>query len=151
MLSKVNWLTTCLVAGVLVAAIAPMAVLLYHNGSHTEQTIASVRFEAETPDRMEVGQTFAVKACRVIDGYRFEVCLENGKWFETHLALAAKEEAAAVVVGWLNSATPPAPTITLLRPVGPVWVVDFRLCLQGKSCSMADMLRANGLALYGTR
>lgn len=133
-----------------VIAIAPVLLVgYYYRGvGPSEKPIASVRFEDENPHKkMEPGAEFEVRACKVIDGFRFEMYLEGGKWIEAHLPVATKDEASQVVVEWLNKTTPPSPTVTLRRQVGNVWIVDFHLQVDGKRSSILDLLRAKGLLL----
>lgn len=138
-------------AGILaVVALAPVFLLLYYYTKGNPQpgpTIADVQFEPETPRKLEAGQELVVKACKVIDGYRFEMYLEGKKWMESQLAVAAKDEASAVVVELLTKTTPPPPTVTLLRQVGHVWIVDFHLNVDGKRVNLVDHLRSKGLLL----
>lgn len=141
------WLLAIVLA---VIAIAPVFLLTYYydrrSPQPSEQEIASVQFEPEkVAKKLEPGAKFPVKACKVLDGYRFEMYLDGGKWIEAHLAAVAKEEASPVVVDWLNKTTPPPPTVTLLRQVGDHWVVDFELNVDGKRASLIDLLRARGL------
>lgn len=145
-----SWMLAVILA---VIAIAPVAILMYHyscknaSSEPLEQPIAAVQFEAETPKILEAGSKYDVKACKVLDGYRFELYLEDGKWIEAHLKVAAKDEAGAVVVEWMNKATPPPPCVTLLRHVGDHWIVEFELTVDGKRADMVDLLRAKGLLL----
>lgn len=133
-----------------VIAIAPVVLVSYYyrGGTPVEKPIASVQFEGDNPNRvLEPGAVFEVRACKVLDGYRFGMYLEGGKWIEAHLPTATKDEASQVVVELLNKATPPAPTVTLRRQVGHYWVVDFHLTVDGKRSSVLDLLREKGLLL----
>ncbi len=134
-----------------VIAIAPLGLLAYYYTRVSRDTAADqsiVQFETQRPpQKMEVGAEFPVRACKVLDGFRFEMFLEGGKSIEAHLTAAAKEEAAPVVVDMLNKAEQPPPVITLRRQVGNYWIVDFSLTVEGKRCNMVDLLRAKGLLL----
>ena len=134
-----------------VIALAPVAFLTYHylgRPTPPDTAIASVQFESpRPPQNLEPGAKFDVKACKVLDGYRFEMYLEGNRWIEAHLAVATKEEASPIVVEWLNKTVPPPPTVTLLRQVGNHWIVEFHLTVDGKRANMVDLLRSKGLLL----
>ena len=140
---------TWLLAFVLVVmAIAPVAFLVYNyqkNTVLTERPIANIQFEPEIASKMEVGARHEVRACKVLDGYRYELFLENGKWIEGHLTVAAKDEASVFVVELLNRAAPPSPSVTLLRQVGNYWIVEFQLTVDNHRANMTDLLKAKGL------
>jgi hypothetical protein len=133
-----------------VIALAPVGLLTYYysgkRADSPEREIASIKFEPETkPTKLVPGARFDVKACKVLDGYRYEMYLDGGTWIEAHLAAAAKEEAAQVVVELLNKAAPPTPTVTLLRQVGDRWIVDFELTVDGQRTNMVRVLKVKGL------
>jgi hypothetical protein len=135
-------------------ALAPVFLLTYYNIRQTppdqvqQQPIASIQFEVDKPpQQLEVGASFNVLACKVIDGYRFEMYLDGGKWIEAHLPVATKDGAVPVVVEWLNKTTSLPPTVTLRRQVGNYWIVDFQLNVDGKRVNLIDCLKAKGLLL----
>jgi hypothetical protein len=134
-----------------VIALAPVFLISYYYTGRTtvpvEQPIGAIQFEVERPKMLEAGQTFNVRACRVLDGYRFELYLEGGKWIEAHLKVAAKDEASAIVLECFNKASPPSPTVTLLRQVGHYWIVDFHLTMENRRENLTDFLKAKGLLL----
>lgn len=141
------WMLAVILA---VVAIAPAICLVYYvvKSVPNDPTIASVQFEPQKVQKvLEVGVVFEVRACKVLDGFRYEMYLDNGKWIEVHLAVAAKDEANSFVVEWLNKTTAPPPSITLLRRVGNYWIVDFHLTVDGKRVNMVDLLRIKGLLL----
>lgn len=143
--SKV-WGTLILLVAI---ALAPLFVLAYYYRSQVvpPQVIASFKFESETTRALEAGAKFDIKACRVLDGYRFEMYLDSGKWIQAQLTVAAKDEAAPVVVDLLNKTVPPAPTVTLLRQSGNIWIVDLHLTVGDRRVSLVDHLRSRGLLL----
>jgi hypothetical protein len=98
-----------------------------------------VRPVTQRPSSLKSGGKYDVKACKVLDGHIFHMCLEGDEWIEAHLKVSAKDEARAVVVGWLNKATPPSPSVTLLRQTDSHWIVEFELTVEGKRESMVDL------------
>jgi hypothetical protein len=132
-----------------VVAIAPACLISYYYTKSTpvERPIASVDFEPERPQKLEIGTKYEVKACKVLDGYRFEMYLEGGKWIEAHLRTATKDDATNVVVELLNKTTPPAPTVTLIRQTKHYWIVDMELTVEGKRVDLTELLRSKGLIL----
>lgn len=131
-----------------VIALAPVFILAYYyarNNVPSEQPNGSINFD----DRqcLDLGIEYEVKACKVIDGHRFALCLQGGKWIEGHLTAVSKEHAGAFAVQCMNSATPPVPTVILLRQLGNYWVVDLKLTLDGKRVSMKELLASKGLLL----
>ena len=133
-----------------IVAIVPVGVVLY-NCRLGESPVGSVEFEGgKPPQKLETGMKLRVKACKVIDGYRYDVLLDNDRWMEAHLAVAAKEEATTAALAILDEAaqTSNPPTLTLLRQVGKVWIVDFSLTTKdGKRESMSALLGSRGLLL----
>lgn len=141
-----------LIIGTLLAllALAPIsyAGYTYYKQRQDARYLASVEFQSETQDSgLEVGSKLEVRACKVMDGFRFLLILEDGSRVEAHLTAATKDEAVPVVVDWLNNTTPPRPTVTLLRHVDGVWIASFHLTVNGKSENMVDLLKAKGLLL----
>jgi len=132
-----------------VIAIAPVCIVSYYyrKSTPTESPIAAVDFETEKVQSLERGLKYDVKVCKVLDGYRFEMCLEGDKWIEAHLKVAAKDEASSVVVELLNKTSPPSPTVVLLRQTKHYWIVDMELTVEGKRVNLTELLRAKGLLL----
>ncbi len=114
-----------------------------------EKTIASVEFEDNQPVKLQVGSKFNVKACKVLDGFRYEMYLEGGKWIEAQLPVVTKDDANPYVVNLLKTTTSPSPTVTLLKQVGNYWIVDFHITMPhtGEQANMIDLLRKAGLLL----
>ena len=120
-------------------AIAPAVFFWY-----TSQRIAvSIDFDAT----LQAGDTFNVKACKVVDGSRYEMYLEDGQWIKASLSVFAKDEAAPVVSRWLANSFPPRPTVTLLKKVDDYWIVDFQVTLNGEKFSMNNLLQKKDLLL----
>jgi len=133
-------------------AIAPIFYVVYylHENQQSEgpSTIATVEFQRRPKNiELEPGVTLDVLACKVVDGYKFGLYLEGDKWIAAHLPVATKEEAIPLVIEWLNAATPPPPTVTLLRKVGDYWIVELELTHEGKRVSMTSLLRSKELLL----
>ena len=131
-----------------IVAIAPFGYLAYQRLSQPvpEQNLPAIEFIKSGND-LSVGSTLEVKSCRIIDGYRFLLLLENNKWIEGHLPLATKDEATAVVIEWLQNTTFPIPTIKLLRKPDNFWIVDLHLMKSGKREKLTDLLKAKNLLL----
>lgn len=131
-----------------VIAIAPAIILgYYYQSTHvamSDNPIASMEFSHT--QTLETGSEFDVKACKVLDGFRYDMYLEGGKWIEAHLAVATKDEANVIVVELLNATTSP-PTVRLLKQVGNYWIVDFYLTVDGKRANMVDVLQEKQLLL----
>jgi hypothetical protein len=140
------WLLAVVLA---VIALAPVFIFAYYGvrKETPDPAIASFEFGTLRPQELQVGASFEVRACRVLDGYRFEMYLEDGNWIEAHLPVATKEEASPVVVDWLKKTTPPAPTVTLRRQIASHWIVDLQLTVDGKRINIVDSLREKGLLL----
>lgn len=137
-----------------VVALAPVLFVAYYYGAPTKivqnqmsPPIADFKFETKTTETLEPGAEFDVLACKVIDGYRYEMYLEGDKWIVAHLTQATKDEASPVVVELLNKTTPPSPKVILRRQVADYWIVDFHLSVDGTQSKMTDVLKAKGLLL----
>jgi len=106
------WILAIVLAAI---AIAPFMYLAYHVRNTQRRgptSVATIQFEPENRSMvLEPGAIFRVKACKVVDGYKFGLYLENEKWILAHLSVATKEEATTIVVDWLNNAAPPPPTV----------------------------------------
>ena len=143
-----SWILAIVLAGV---AIAPIFYLVYNDiGIRNNQPfIATVEFEQIRKNtKLEPGAVFDVRACKVVDGYKFGLYLEGDKWISAHLAVATKEEAISVVIELFNNAEPPSPSVTLLRKVENYWIVDFKLTQNGKRVRLTDVLRNKELLLH---
>lgn len=133
-----------------VIAIAPVFLVAYYYRSVRVQEgkVPSIEFQPERFDKkLEEGAEIEVRACKVLDGYRFQMYLEGGNWIEAHLPVATKQEAAQFVIDLLSKATPPAPTVKLKRKLNGCWIVDFHLTVDGKRSNLVDVLKAKGLLL----
>jgi hypothetical protein len=139
--------------GLALLAIAPMAFLAYHYGFSDQQNssndnMAVIEFVANKNTILEPGSEIEVKACKVIDGYKYELHLEGNQWIEAHLAVATKYEATKVVAEWLRKAGPPAPTVVLKRHIDGYWIVDLHATVDNARVNVVDMLKAKELLLY---
>lgn len=131
-----------------VIALAPIFWMVYYKTSTPEdQFVATVQFVTAETTSLEPGAVVGVRACNVLDGYRFELYLEGGTWVIAHLTHAAKEEATPIVIDLLKTATAPAPTVKLLRKVGNVWIVDFNLTTEHQTMNLLEHLRKKDLLL----
>lgn len=111
-------------------------------------SIASVEFPIERKQiTMQPGAQFQMRGCNVIDGYRFEMSLDNGQTIEAHLPVATKAEAIPIVVDCLKKASSPPPVVKLLRNTGTFWIVDFELTVDNNRSSIIEMLRSRDLLL----
>jgi hypothetical protein len=141
------WLLAILLS---VIALAPVFLLTYYYArsyNPPEQPIGAIEFQQSQPSIFKVGCEYEIRACKVIDGNRYALCLQGGKWIEGHLTVVSKEEAGVYAVEVLNEAKPPVPTVTLLRQVGHYWIVDMKITVGGKRTSMKELLAAKGLLL----
>jgi len=146
-----TWILAIVLAAV---AIAPILYLAYHNmdpsGIVVERkpTVALIEFQPQRPETLEVGGTYMVLACEVVDGYRFSLNLDGFNWIDAQLPVAAKEEATSYVVDLLNSAEAPPPSVTLLRQLDDdQWIVNIAITKEGQRRSLVDLLRAKELLL----
>lgn len=132
-------------------AIAPIFYAIYYtrtSPSMNPPVLTTVQFPGPKPNaELEAGAIFEVRACKVIDGYRFGMFLEGNRWIEAHLQVAVKDEAAPVVIEWLNKTTSPPPTVKLLRRAGNHWIVEFHLTKDEKRENVLTLLREKGLLL----
>lgn len=131
-------------------AIAPVGYIVYNQSEETSSespVLTTVEFVKPHQAQLEIGATYEVRACKVIDGYRFGMFLEGDKWIEAHLTTATKDEAAPAVIEWLNNTTSPAPTVKLLRKLNSYWIVEFRLTVDGKQETLTSLLKAKNLLL----
>ena len=144
-----SWIVALVLA---IVAIAPIAYVIYTFRTTEQQesssSIATVEFERRPQVlNLEPGITMNVLSCKVIDGYKFVLYLENNKRIVGHLPVATREEAIPLVIEWLNTSTPPPPTVTLLRKVEDYWIVDFHLTHESERMRMVNLLRSKGLLL----
>lgn len=144
-----NWYLAIL----LMVAIAPASLLIYNYvirrpvETKDEPAGVVVEFEPVKPKVLEPGAIFSVRACKIVDGYRFLVQLEDGKAISAHLSVATKDGAVSVVPELLRTSSPPPPTVTLLRQVGEDWIVRFHLVKDSKRTDLLECLREQGLLL----
>lgn len=94
---------------------------------------------------LTVGETYEVRACKVVGGNRFEVYLDDG-WIEARTAGVPLDGAAEAARDMLSDAVPPPPTVRVIRREKFWWLVDLELTLPGGRESMADALRRLGLS-----
>lgn len=145
-----TWIVAILLA---IVVLSPSLYLVYYS-KHTTETqyvhptenefIGTVQFTKPNVVRnLEVGAEFEIQACRVMDGYRFQVVLEGNKTIEAHLTSAVKDDAGSVVIDILNKAR--FPTVILRRQVGDFWIVDFNLTWDGRRTTIIELLKAKGL------
>ena len=133
-------------------AIAPMVYLGYNYGFRNEPEVQvhennyTIKFQVKNTT-LEPGAEIEVQACVVEDGYMFSLNLAGDQWIEGHLPVAAKEEAKKVVTSWLQKASSPPPTVLLKRNVGPYWIVDFYVTIDGSRKSVVAMLGEKGMLL----
>lgn len=151
-----SWISALTLA--IVTLVPGLCLVYYTNQKYSAQQevaqqpeqpnyIATFQFEQPSLSKsLEPGVTFEVKACRVIDGHRYEMALEGGKHITAHLAVITREQASLFVVEILHKAGS-KPTVTLLRQIDDHWVVDFELTFEGQRAKMTQLLRAKGLVL----
>jgi hypothetical protein len=142
-----SWILAILLA---IVAIAPAGYLVYNRPQATSvepPVLTTVEFVKPPQPELEVGLIYEVRACKVIDGYRFGMFLEGDKWIEAHLTSATKNEVTQVVIDWLNNTKAPVPTVKLLRKTSNHWIVDFRLTIGEKQESVTALLKAKSLLL----
>jgi hypothetical protein len=150
-----------LLVGVLLAivAVVPMVYLAYNSllGSPAQAVVkqqqeqsprqAEAIIEYLVPNKvMEPGSEFAIKTCRVLDGYNYTLQIENGSWIEVALPVIAKPEAAAVVVEVMKAQTSP-PSVLLLGKLGSTWIVDINIVAGQKRTRLRDLLKEKELLL----
>ncbi len=144
------WMYTVLLG---IVTLSPLGLFLYFNDpinkpiSDVNRPVATIRSENKILKPLKVDDEFEVKACKVIDGYRFEMYLEGDNWISAHLATATKESATLAVTEIMNKTNSISPSVILKRQIGDHWIVDFYLSVDGKKTNMVDVLRAKGLLL----
>lgn len=138
---------------ILVVAVAsPVGYWLYLRSMPVPEVeveaAAVIEFEPRNPVVvLEPGMELRVKSARVLDGYIYDLCLENNQWIRTQLTTATKDEATQFVIEILRGKTTMAPMIVLRRKVGDYWVVDLLVTYEGRKISVGDLLREKGLSL----
>ncbi|CAE7860226.1 dnaE [Symbiodinium microadriaticum] len=139
-----NWVLAFILA---LAALAPIGYFVYHNTPQDRPPVHNdsypmVQFETQKMAAMEPDTKHNVLACKVVDGYRFLMFLENEEHIEAHLPVATKPEAVGVVVELLNKTSSPPPTVKLLRKVdNRYWIVEFTITIEGESKDLVEYLR----------
>lgn len=144
-----NWIAAAIMV-LACFAIAPMVFLAYNfgfKGQYVEQGAGVIQFVSQKDVMLEPGAEIEVMACRIRDGYIYDLYLAGDQWIEGHLPMATKEEATKVVNHWLQKATPPAPTVVLKRNVGEYWIIDLHVTVDGIRRSAVEMLREKELLL----
>lgn len=126
-----------------VAAIAPFAVMLYYKSDKP----VSKNEHKVCDKKLETGAVFQVRACKVLDDMSFEMFLENDKLIKARLSVATKDGAKPVVVDWLKKTTMPSPTVVLQELEGNYWIVDFQLQVNGNRCALSQLLREQNLVI----
>jgi hypothetical protein len=142
-----KWIVAIVLA---VIAIAPMFYLAYYFGGLDKGPSDSptmIEFQSRNT-KLETGAEIEVIACRVADGYRYQLFLAGDQWIEAHLAVAAKEGAVEFVVETLKETTVPPPTVLLKRKVGDFWIVDFNLTVNERRVTMTGLLGEKDLLLH---
>ena len=143
-----SWIVAIVLATI---AIAPVFYLTYYKMGVVQRisrppSVATIQFETkERSFDLEPGAIFSVRSCEVLDGYKFNLCLRNGKWIVSHLSVATKDKATSFVVDLLNKS--PSPTVTLLRSVEDYWIIEFAVIKDGQEENLVDLLRAEELLL----
>ena len=144
-----SWIIAIVLATI---AIAPFLYLAYHKMGVVQRisrpSVATIQFEAEEKSMsLEPGAIFSVRSCKVVDGYKFGLYLENDKWIVAHLSVATKDEATSFVIDLLNKSTSTPPIVTLLRSVEDYWIVEFTVTKDGQTKNLVDLLRVEELLL----
>jgi hypothetical protein len=114
-------------------------------GIEDQQAYGYVEFVHLEHKQVKVGEEFNIKACKIVDGYIFEVLLDNDLWIEAHLTTATKDDAAPLVAELVRMST--FPSVVLKRKVGDFWIVDFNLTVAEKRINMMEWLKLKGFAL----
>lgn len=143
-----SWIIAIVLATI---AIAPFLYLAYHKLGVAQRifrpSVATIQFEVERSTALEPGAIFSVRSCKVVDGYKFGLYLENNKWIVAHLSVATKDEATSFVIDLLNKSTATPPTVTLLRLVEDYWIVEFAVTKDRQTKNLVDLLRFEELLL----
>lgn len=144
-----SWIIAIVLASI---AIAPFLYLAYHKMGVAQRisrpSVVTIQFEAEKRSMaLEPGAIFSVRSCKVVDGYKFGLYLENDKRIVAHLSVATKKEATQFVVDFLNKSISSPPTVTLLREVEDYWIVEFVVTKDGQTKNLVDLLRVEKLLL----
>lgn len=146
-----NWVLAFVLAAI---AIAPIGFLVYHNVSNQKKSpeiqpqYPIFQFETERLPPVEANTEHNVMACKVVDGHRFLMYLENGQHIEAHLSVFTKPEATALVTKLLNETKAPPPKVKLLRNIDSrYWVVNFTLTIDGDRKDLVAYLRTKDLVL----
>jgi len=143
-----KWPLAILLALIMVLPLGALAYYFTVNHQMVEQgpqSIAVIDYMTQEEKLMEPGTEFKVVQCHVVDGYKFGVLLDNGKWIIAHLSVATKAEATEEVVDLLKKSQ--APTIILRRELNDYWIVDFHLTVEGKEIMLRSLLEEQNLAL----
>lgn len=144
-----NWILAAVIA---CAVLAPVAYWLYSRADVKVQSesedIAVIEFEPRNPVVvLEPGMELRVKCAKVLDGYIYDLCLENNEWIRTQLTTATKDEATDFVIQVLRGKAPVSPSIVLRRKVGDYWIVDLFLTIEGRKIDIRNLLREKSLSL----
>jgi hypothetical protein len=110
-----------------------------------EKKLIEIEYVTSKVKPLEVGVQFMVKSCKIIDGFRFLVLLDNDTWIETSLPIVTKEGTAEQVAEILKSSPPPS--VTLKRKIDNYWIVDFELLFEDKKTKLTELLKQKDLAL----
>lgn len=94
---------------------------------------------------IEVGATFIIKSCKILDGFEFSVLLENDQWINIRLPIVTKEGVSNEVFETMKSDRPPV--VVLKRKIGNYWIADFELSIAGKKVTLVEVLREKHLTL----
>lgn len=137
-----------------IVAIAPIGYLTYDKidvfsdsnvvGNDSEHDY-TIEFEPQRVTSMDPGSEHIVLACRVVDGYKFDMYLLNEEHIEAHLTVATKSGSKQFVENLLKKTTSPPPVVTLLRDTGDHWIVDFEFMVEGEKTNLLTLLKKQGL------
>ena len=129
-------------------AVIPIAYFAYlYSDFYQENQLyeATIQYSSVKESPVEVGSEFSIKSCRVIDGFRFSILLENDRWINAQLNVATKVDATKKVVEILELSS--VPIVILKRKIDDYWIVDIRLTLDSKVVMLGNLLRELNLVI----
>ncbi len=138
------------IVGVLFIGIAPLVAIGYYQRNHDAFAITSrddsFQFEVGKNKPLKVGTTLEVAACHVIDGGYFQLRLENNDKIVAMLKSATTEEARDAVIELLKNSTS-TPTVTLLREIDGIWIIELHLSINETKVNLVEELHKKKLLL----